>query len=72
MAETVCRHNKFGFCKFGERCHKRHVDKCCENSECDVKLCENRLPRICKYFSIYKRCKYNEFCKYKHFDESLE
>ena len=38
-AETVCIHYKFGYCKHGERCWKKHVEEKCGNRECDVSKC---------------------------------
>ena len=69
---SICSFNKFGFCKFGETCRKRHVQKCCDSIECDILSCENRHPKICRFFITYKRCKFGDFCKYKHEVESSE
>ena len=38
----------------------------CESSECTGNNCERRHPKPCKYFSIYKRCKFGEYCAYEH------
>ena len=58
--------NKFGYCKFGGYCRKRHVDKLCDVENCDISSCESRHPRRCKVYEQYGRCKFMEFCKYKH------
>merc|ERR1712208_104109 len=55
-----------GFCKYGDRCHFRHAKQICNNSNCDVFLCENRHPKICKWYQEYSRCKSTTYCKFKH------
>jgi hypothetical protein len=75
-AQNVCRYNKFGYCKFGEVCRKQHVDELCDDSSCDPLNCIKRHPKECKYYSNYKRCKFNP-CKFLHlknenYDEKLK
>ena len=66
MATTpVCKYFKFGHCKYRSCCRNRHVDVLCEDSSCNIMICEKRHPVICKFFSSYRRCKYNP-CSYKH------
>ena len=62
---AVCRHFKFGFCKFGDLCHKRHVKIECEEKDCDIKSCNSRHPKPCTYFQMYGRCKFSP-CFYSH------
>ena len=64
--QNVCRHNKYGFCKFGNTCRTRHVEEICETTDCETNLCERRHPRICKFFSEFGRCKFGVFCRFKH------
>ena len=64
--QNICNFNKFGFCKFRDRCRKQHVNDKCENSSCDISVCMRRHPRRCKYYSEYKRCKYGEWCRFEH------
>ena len=66
MENKVCHHNKFGFCKFEKNCMKKHVDVICEKKNCDISQCEKRHPSLCKFYSHYGRCKFMDFCKYKH------
>jgi hypothetical protein len=68
--ENVCRHNKFGFCKYGNTCRKRHIDEVCESKDCETKLCPRRHPRSCRFFSEFGRCKFGEFCRFKHEEKS--
>ena len=28
---SICQYNKFGFCKFGNNCYRKHENKLCEN-----------------------------------------
>ena len=68
--ENVCRHNKFGFCKYGNTCRKRHIEEVCDNEECETNLCARRHPRSCRFFSEFGRCKFGEFCRFKHVEKS--
>ena len=44
-ANTVCFHFKFGYCKHGDHCRKRHVKDKCEKQECDPRTCDQRHPQ---------------------------
>ena len=63
---NLCTNYKFGFCKYAERCRKRHVEAKCQNSECDGNKCERRHPHSCKFFLEFKRCKFGEYCRFLH------
>ena len=65
-AENVCCYFKFGFCKYGTRCRRRHVEIKCELENCDARNCERRHPAECRFYRVYKRCKYGEYCVYEH------
>ena len=65
MDALVCKHFKFGHCKFRLHCRYRHVDVLCEDSSCDINTCEKRHPMICKFYYNYGRCKFSP-CSYKH------
>ena len=62
----VCTHFKFGFCKFGERCNKKHLKEICQTEDCKLKTCNKRHPKICKFFSVNQVCKFGDACCYKH------
>ena len=64
--ETLCLHNKFGYCKFSETCRKFHMKEICQIERCEVQECLKRHPKICKYYEQYQRCKFGEFCAYSH------
>ena len=65
MEAVICRHFKFGYCKFGARCQFKHVNQECENSSCDISSCDKRHPIICRFYSNFGRCKFSP-CSYKH------
>ena len=64
--QNVCQFNKFGFCKFGQTCRSRHVEKNCDVKDCDISSCENRHVRACKFFKEFERCKFGDYCRYHH------
>ena len=66
---SLCNFFKFGHCKFGDKCHKRHIkEKCVGN--CENEACQLRHPRECKFYSQFKRCKFGEYCSYLHIEET--
>ena len=69
-AMNICVYNKFGFCKYGVTCRKKHEELKCENASCEIFDCLKRHPRECRYFRDFKRCKYNEYCRYEHKENS--
>ena len=71
MTYNICKHNKFGFCKFGEKCQFRHINTECSIKNCNIQECENRHPRFCYYQKYYGRCKFTTFCKYSHEEETI-
>ena len=70
-AQTVCQFNKYGFCKFKERCLKLHIDDNCADSSCDRSSCIRRHPKECRYYRKYRRCKYDP-CKYLHSENIID
>ena len=66
MAQRICFRNKFGYCKYCEKCRFRHNDEKCEDSECVVYNCEKRHPKNCKHFGRYGYCKFTTFCRFEH------
>ena len=62
---TVYPFNRTVFYKFSQTCRLKHVDTICEVKNCE-ELCENRHPRACKFYMEYGRCKYLEYCRYRH------
>ena len=64
--EDLCLFNKFGYCKYLDTCRKRHTKEVCENSNCEVNKCGKRHPKPCRFYLEYGRCKFGEYCYYKH------
>ena len=73
MEGEVCKHSKFGYCKYGKDCTGKHFDEECENlSECDnVKNCHKRHPKRCKRFDS-GNCSFKKQCAYKHQKPSVD
>ena len=68
----VCRHNQTGYCKFGHNCHKKHNNEVCKETLCQDRGCLKRHPRLCRYFSSNKVCKFKENCAYVHHEKDIE
>ena len=43
-----------------------NIEEKCENSECDVKECTLRHPKVCSFLRDYKFCKFSEYCSFSH------
>ena len=69
--QNVCGWNKFGYCKLSEKYRRMHIKDICDQSDCDVKKCDLRHPRICKIYLDYKRCKFDP-CAFKHVDNDSD
>ena len=65
MKTKICRYNKFGYCRYADKCHFRHHNVICVNKKCNVFDCDMRHPVVCKYFINFKRCRFTS-CAYKH------
>ena len=66
MGDKNCKPFQSGYCKFGERCRKLHINVICENLQCDKVSCENRHPKSCRYFSTFNTCKFGVHCAFFH------
>ena len=64
--ETVCQHNKYGFCKYRDNCKLRHVTDICEDENCEAERCLQRHPRQCRFYREYYRCKFGDYCLFSH------
>ena len=62
----VCKHFQTGFCKFAEKCKRRHEKEICQVTHCSSKTCKKRHPKICKFFTLNQFCKFGDLCCYKH------
>ena len=64
--QTICKHNQTGYCKFGQKCHRHHIDAICKNERsCSKPLCNFRHRNPCKYFNVNGKCKFTN-CAYSH------
>ena len=67
MAAEFCNFSKFGFCKFGNKCRRKHFNAICEHYFCEnVKTCEKRNPRNCYFFFANGYCKFGVDCQFNH------
>ena len=64
--QNVCSFNKYGFCKFQERCRKHHEKNLCERVTCVVKECILRHPKFCKFLRDYGYCIFGQWCYFSH------
>ena len=62
----VCKHFQTGFCKFADKCKRRHEKEICPLTQCSSKTCRKRHPKLCKFFSLRGFCKFGDLCCYKH------
>ena len=73
METGLCCHFKFGFCRFGDLCHRRHIKEICGNKVCpDVNVCPLRHPKICSFFTKYGNCKFGLYCSYGHEKSAMQ
>ena len=70
-AQNVCKFNKYGFCKYKERCIKVHINENCDDNSCDDLNCNSRHPKECRYYRKYQRCKFDP-CKYLHREKNID
>ena len=67
----MCKHDKFGFCKFQDQCRKEHLtDICLDLSACKtIKTCHKRHPKVCRRSSIDKFYRFGINCAYFHVEQ---
>ena len=70
LEEGICHFNKYGHCKYGETCRKPHENRKCEDNKCETPTCLLRHPTPCRYFSMYWRFKFGDYCSFGHSDKS--
>ena len=66
MSQNVCRRNKFGYCKYVDKCRYTHNNEICLSANCSVYNCDKRHPKVCNFQRVYGRCKFAEDCRYSH------
>jgi len=65
-AQTVCKYNQTGYCKFKSACKNLHINTICSDEGCNAESCSLRHPRKCINFSNYGYCKFGSKCAYLH------
>ena len=65
-SQPICKFNQRGFCKFGQKCRKMHIDTICKNVNCSLNICLNRHPKPCKYYLLNGSCRFKEKCGFTH------
>ena len=66
LQNVICLYNKFGYCKYGKNCRRKHVNRICQSENCPIEKCSLRHPKKCRYFETFKYCKFNQYCSYSH------
>ena len=68
MMRETCYFQKYGFCKNGANCDRKHLKEVCqENKTCrSSRTCEKRHPKVCKRFYAEGFCFYGRDCAYLH------
>ena len=66
VSTAICLHQKFGHCKYGQKCRLKHVTLTCDKADCELHVCELRHPSPCRYFSLYGNCKFGTYCSFSH------
>ena len=69
--QNACKYNKYGHCKFGEKCIHFHNQHICVILDCDKSSCKSRHPKPCIYFLRFGQCKFGPLCSFLH-SESTE
>ena len=64
--ESICKFNQSGFCKYQTHCRKQYIMDICPTSLCSNMSCSLRHPKVCKFFTNFRRCKFGESCAYLH------
>ena len=66
--QPICKFNQTGFCMFGDKCRKMHVNTICQNpkNDCRKNGCLNRHPKACKNFKVTGKCRFGRDCAFHH------
>ena len=69
--ESICKYNKYGFCKFLKQCRRQQRSENCSETTCNIINCLKRHPKNCKFYDLYKCCKFGEYCAFAHRENPL-
>ena len=72
MEGKLCYHQKFGFCKFKERCKNQHLEETFQELPAflNTKSCHKRHPKECKQYEK-GFCRFGPCCAYSHQEKSI-
>ena len=68
MEDEVCMFSKFGYCRYKERCKRKHYKEVCKQDEsCQaIKTCTKRHPKKCKKNETERGCRFGIECSYHY------
>ena len=49
-----------------------HVSEKCVKTSCDVRNCNLRHPKVCRYFRDFQFCKFGEWCCFIHISTEID
>ena len=49
MKQNVCRKYKYGHCKYGDKCHFRHVKTICVEKNCNEFFVRKDIPKFATF-----------------------
>ena len=58
MNPKVCRYNKYGYCKFSEKCMFKHINEKCADKNCGVFDCDQFILKAVESVNI-PNCAFN-------------
>ena len=65
--KNACLFHKFGYCRrYLDKCRKEHFKEICDSVDCDMNICHKRHPINCRFYDSFQRCKFGDFCMFKH------
>ena len=70
VSQNICKFQKYGFCKFRDKCRLNHLFINCDVKDCKEVDCIKRHPKRCKYFFLRRFCKFGDSCSYSHDEET--
>ena len=65
---SVCKYNKFGFCRYCDKCKRIHYKEQCQvRAYCmDINRCTKRYPKARKVFALESFFRFGTCCPYHH------
>ena len=73
MEEEVCVYQKNGYCRYKEKCIKKHLKQECKDlNNCTAKkICNKRHPKLCRRYVLEGSCIFGERCDYLHKEKEM-